>query len=290
MSVNPPRRAKRPIPPEILGSATDEDQLDGGEEFEGDEEVNSTRISKRTRTSKANTRAKSSAGGSGSGYMSRSQREHARRLNHSKIEKRRRVKINDTLDELRKLIPIGWKAKDPSHLPAGLGVAEVGVGEDDPNAREEAGKEDKGFKLDVLENTVDYVVFLQKRIMELEQAAGREGDAVSNAERFPTRDAGGNTYPVLDPEIDPVERVGLGPVTPISPFATPGSDFKDAETSGSATAAAPAQKGAFRSLKESGLADPVSGSGATPKSQNPRPSLPSISTLLNPLPPDEDDE
>ena len=52
--------------------------------------------------------------------MSRSQREHARRLNHSKIEKRRRVKINDTLDELRRLSARTEDEDDERHETAAI--------------------------------------------------------------------------------------------------------------------------------------------------------------------------
>ena len=42
----------------------------------------------------------------GSGTLTRSARESQRKINHSKIEKARRSKINDALDALRELVPI----------------------------------------------------------------------------------------------------------------------------------------------------------------------------------------
>ncbi|KLO15502.1 hypothetical protein SCHPADRAFT_258469 [Schizopora paradoxa] len=93
----------------------------------------------------------------GSGGMSRSARESQRKINHSRIEKARRSKINDALDALRVLVPSNF-ASEAQPLSAGA----HGKKED----------KDKEFKLDILERTVLFVRHLVQKIDSLEKQTG----------------------------------------------------------------------------------------------------------------------
>ena len=96
--------------------------------------------------------------------MSRSARESLRKLNHSRIEKARRTKINETLSTLSNLVnERDWvlKAQKPEVIPEA--------------AVEEKGKKGKGkteekeFKLDVLVKTVEYMQDLVAHVQALER-------------------------------------------------------------------------------------------------------------------------
>ncbi|KAF8311924.1 uncharacterized protein EI90DRAFT_3137803 [Cantharellus anzutake] len=110
---------------------------------------------------------------------SRNARDIARKTNHSRIEKRRREKINDVLDVLRGLVPsLPSSGTDPQE---GHGETEVEDGEDEgrkgrkrrksnscdskPSAKKEKGGE---FKLDVLERTLNFVQHLMSTVQVLE--------------------------------------------------------------------------------------------------------------------------
>ena len=89
------------------------------------------------------------------GPMSRSARESQRKLNHSRIEKARRTKINETLSTLSNLVSEAEKEKrliDPSRAPP----------------EETGSKGDKEFKLDVLLKTVTYLQELIEKVKVLE--------------------------------------------------------------------------------------------------------------------------
>ncbi|KZO94721.1 hypothetical protein CALVIDRAFT_528642 [Calocera viscosa TUFC12733] len=105
---------------------------------------------------------------------SRAARDTARKVNHSRIEKRRRERINDALSALRRLVPReeelermqrgdeapfrSEEAADRADAAAALAAAGKGKGK---------GKE---FKLEVLDRTVAYVRFLINRLRESEGA------------------------------------------------------------------------------------------------------------------------
>lgn len=88
---------------------------------------------------------------------SRAAREAQRKMNHSIIEKARRTKINDALATLRVLVPAQPKR---------------GGEEDEEDEPQDAGKEEKEFKLDVLVRTVTYLQELTARVKALEGAQG----------------------------------------------------------------------------------------------------------------------
>ncbi|KAH8101681.1 hypothetical protein BXZ70DRAFT_1006940 [Cristinia sonorae] len=94
------------------------------------------------------------------GPMSRSARESQRKLNHSRIEKARRTKINETLATLSELVNDAEKEK----LARGISAAETVSSE----GAKEKGKSEKEFKLDVLVKAVSYVQELIARVKALE--------------------------------------------------------------------------------------------------------------------------
>ncbi|KAL1948389.1 hypothetical protein VTO73DRAFT_12464 [Trametes versicolor] len=188
-SCNPPRRAKRhhagsvteldrPGAPQGLASSADKPQQrraprppilpkqpqvvdkeyhippspasdSGSEEDEYDPGRESTSVPKRR--------------GRKPGTMSRTARESLRKLNHSKIEKARRTKINETLATLSTLVN-----DRGSVVPAGPGQSEDPK-EDDGKGKKGKGKtEEKEFKLDVLVKAVEYMEDLISRVKALE--------------------------------------------------------------------------------------------------------------------------
>lgn len=88
------------------------------------------------------------------GPLSRSARESQRKLNHSRIEKARRTKINETLATLSNIVNEAEKQRVAS------GKA--------PAPAEEKGKGEKEFKLDVLVKTVTYIQELMDKVKSLE--------------------------------------------------------------------------------------------------------------------------
>ncbi|KAF8308961.1 hypothetical protein DL93DRAFT_1806341 [Clavulina sp. PMI_390] len=125
---------------------------------------------------------------------SRGAREQARKTNHSRIEKRRREKINEALATLREIVPVGISgilehygyattgngagmSRSPSASPAlsavgAAAAAGIGAGGGDNingvgGAKKKGGAE-KEFKLEVLERTVVFVKYLLERVNELE--------------------------------------------------------------------------------------------------------------------------
>ncbi|KAI0692716.1 hypothetical protein BC835DRAFT_1416372 [Cytidiella melzeri] len=91
------------------------------------------------------------------GPMSRSARESQRKLNHSRIEKARRTKINETLTTLSNLVneAENQRALSADHVQAV------------PLEKEKA-KGEKEFKLDVLVKTVTYIQELIHKVQTLE--------------------------------------------------------------------------------------------------------------------------
>lgn len=98
------------------------------------------------------------------GTMSRSARESLRKLNHSRIEKARRTKINETLATLSTLV-----GERDHVLPAEKQEISGGTEKIEEKAKKGKGKaEEKEFKLDVLVKTVEYMQELIARVQVLE--------------------------------------------------------------------------------------------------------------------------
>lgn len=94
------------------------------------------------------------------GTLSRSARESQRKLNHSRIEKARRTKINETLATLSLLVNEAERQKGPPQEV--VSTEEVGKGKGKGKA------EEKEFKLDVLVKAVAYMQDLITRVQVLE--------------------------------------------------------------------------------------------------------------------------
>ncbi|KAI0357671.1 hypothetical protein OH77DRAFT_1582784 [Trametes cingulata] len=135
------------------------------------------------------------------GAMSRSARESLRKLNHSKIEKARRTKINETLAALSTLV------NDRGRVLAGNPFEQANVTKEDEGSK--GGKKGKGkaeekeFKLDVLVKTVEYMQDLVARVKTLEETRCSQCRA---AERpSPKTDAVRGTTPLKRKRADEVE-------------------------------------------------------------------------------------
>ncbi|THH31820.1 hypothetical protein EUX98_g2362 [Antrodiella citrinella] len=175
-SCNPPRRAKRPrhddidAPPVVAPTATAPQAPpqrappahilprdsnthpkvhDGESSEEGEEDYDPSEPAPAPKRR-----------GRKPGAMSRSARESQRKLNHSRIEKARRTKINETLSTLSDLVNDAEREK----LAAGGHVARV----EDEGAKGKGKQGEKEFKLDVLVKAVSYVQELLEKVKTLE--------------------------------------------------------------------------------------------------------------------------
>ena len=105
--------------------------------------------------------------------LSRAARESMRRQNHSRIEKARRTKINDALATLRNLVPADAGRKLSTIVDESLDEDdeddEFGSGGNSkkPGSKSKQ-KQEKEFKLEVLEKAVVYVQELQEKVRALE--------------------------------------------------------------------------------------------------------------------------
>ncbi|EJC99731.1 uncharacterized protein FOMMEDRAFT_170324 [Fomitiporia mediterranea MF3/22] len=120
---------------------------------------------------------------SGNGPSSRAAREAARKANHSRIEKARRGKINNALEELKILVPPDFaSAKEyddedgDCHEPS---QASPTVGK---KASKKQPVSEREFKLDILERTVLFVRSLLQRI-DAAESQGDDGFAATSCTR-----------------------------------------------------------------------------------------------------------
>jgi hypothetical protein len=157
-SCNPPRRAKRskidtspnailPLTPTSLKAKPPSPDM-GHNVTDPDVPPNSPPVRKR--------------GGRKSANMSRAAREALRKANHSLIEKARRTKINDALATLRTIVPFDYQRGD---------FADEEEGQVQSGSRGHSRKEDKEFKLEILERTVGYLQELKERVRVLEESS-----------------------------------------------------------------------------------------------------------------------
>lgn len=155
-SVNPPRRAKRmrtdelhplaPAPDASTSAALAPGADQGLEENDTDDEEDGQAGDDDDVVPPPRRRGRKPS------TVSRAARESQRRQNHSRIEKARRTKINDALAALRHLVPGSVDGDDE---------------EQDTSGKKR--RQEKEFKLEVLERTVVYVQELQERVRVLEK-------------------------------------------------------------------------------------------------------------------------
>ncbi|KZT64443.1 hypothetical protein DAEQUDRAFT_741263 [Daedalea quercina L-15889] len=148
-SRTPARRARPAILPKSTVPGLNSPQHDAPESDSGDED--DYEPDARTTTQRRRGRKP--------GAMSRSARESLRKLNHSRIEKARRTKINETLSTLSTLVNEAEQEK----------LREAGGTPTETKAKGKA--EEKEFKLDVLVKTVSYLQELIDKVRTLEAAA-----------------------------------------------------------------------------------------------------------------------
>jgi Helix-loop-helix DNA-binding domain len=170
-SCNPPRRAKRPStagnpptgtdrapqPLPALAPTTNAPSIDGMKPIDDEDNCTADVPLPKRRGRKPSS-------------LSRAARESMRRQNHSRIEKARRTKINEALGMLRDLVPPDAGQK---HSTSG----DESVDEDDEDDEFSSGKkpakgkqqrQEKEFKLEILEKAVVYVQELQEKVRVLE--------------------------------------------------------------------------------------------------------------------------
>ena len=174
-SCNPPRRAKRPstggnppvvkerasppfppLAPAIAAPSTDVKPLPDDDDFNTAADVPQPKRRGRKPSS-----------------LSRTSRESKRRQNHSRIEKARRTKINEALSMLRDLVPT-----DTGRKPSAADEVRTDDEDEDDEFGSGSGKkppasggkqrQEKEFKLEILEKTLAYVQELQEKVRILE--------------------------------------------------------------------------------------------------------------------------
>ncbi|GJE86406.1 bHLHzip domain-containing protein [Phanerochaete sordida] len=138
------------------------------------------------------------------GLLSRSARESQCKLKHSRIEKARRAKINETLATLSNLVHAAEEQRGGT-----------------PDAEGPAKRPGKEFKLDVLVKAVAYIQELIHKVKTLESRTCAHCSASSGASGRPTRkrkvsdlEVDNETVSAVVDEVDP-------PKSPLSPLSPP---------------------------------------------------------------------
>lgn len=161
MEITPSAAPKRRARPHILPKgpldthAMDDGDSDSGEGEEDDYDPSLSASAPKRRGRKP-------------GAMSRSARESLRKLNHSRIEKARRTKINETLGTLSALVNEAEMRKRGPQDNAEASRDDNLKGKRAGKGKSEEGKE---FKLDVLVKAVSYMQELIEKVRQLESRA-----------------------------------------------------------------------------------------------------------------------
>ncbi|KAI0943428.1 hypothetical protein AcW1_002590 [Taiwanofungus camphoratus] len=143
------------------------------------------------------------------GALSRSARESLRKLNHSRIEKARRTKINETLATLSALVNEAECQKQGGSVESAQEFGNAGKNPGGASKQSTKGKtEEKEFKLDVLVKTVGYMQELIEKVKMLEstkcvncsQSAAASPSSLVGAKRKRTLDEDS-----MDLDIEPVQ-------------------------------------------------------------------------------------
>ncbi|GBE83541.1 hypothetical protein SCP_0505950 [Sparassis crispa] len=208
-SINPPRRAKRPRT-ESIGNA--ESMLDSSTAppkpsahrsrppilpkdcpTEADAEVPDTPDSEEDEEDEYDpSMAAPKRRGRKPGPLSRSARESLRKLNHSRIEKARRTKINETLATLSALVSEAEARRESLKRAghAGENIESSYSPAEPVSGTAKCGRvkaEEKEFKLDVLVKTVAYMQELIEKVKTLEAGGcancSRDGAVTSSGEK-----------------------------------------------------------------------------------------------------------
>ena len=166
--------------------------------------------------------------------LSRAARESMRRQNHSRIEKARRTKINDALAMLRDLVPADVRRKLPI-------AGDDSIDEDDEDddfgpasSKKPGGKnkqrQEKEFKLEILEKAVLYVQELHEKVRALEaRGCARCSNASTSVAHRPKRKHEAmpssddyDSHSSLDTAMDrPAKRISAHSIFPPPPSSPP---------------------------------------------------------------------
>ena len=155
--------------------------------------------------------------------LSRATRESMRRQNHSRIEKARRTKINEALAMLRDLVP-----PDAGRKPAVSGDESIDDDDDDDEiasgkkpAKVGQQRQEKEFKLEILEKAVVYVQELQEKLRVFEtQGCSRCSNVSTPSTYRPKRKR--EAMPPSD-DYDSPSSVDVAPERPIKRITPPHS-------------------------------------------------------------------
>ena len=95
-------------------------------------------------------------------------RDRKRRQMHNASAMRSRIRLNETLDKMWKTIPVSRRRKQLNSLNSeGCEVSNDAMDDLDEDEEERIGRADK------VEVGIDYIIYLEERVKELEQRVGR---------------------------------------------------------------------------------------------------------------------
>ena len=159
MSPIPPRAANvRPIP----RSQTEvKPQKDGEAPQSGPVRRRSTKTSS---VATSNTATKSSGVSNHNNSKPMTARDRKRRQMHNASAMRSRIRLNETLDKMWKTIPVSRRRKRLNSLNSeGCEASNDGMDDLDEDEEERIGRADK------VEVGIDYIIYLEERVKQLEQ-------------------------------------------------------------------------------------------------------------------------
>ena len=97
-------------------------------------------------------------------------RDRKRRQMHNASAMRSRIRLNETLDKMWKTIPVSRRRK---RLPQ---LGENGEGSNDPMEDMDEEEEERIGRADKVEVGIDYILYLEDRVRELEQRLNVHGN------------------------------------------------------------------------------------------------------------------
>ena len=156
-----PRPAIRPVP---RVQADVKPQKDGDAPQAGPVRRRATK----TNSVAPNASAKSSGVSNHNNSKPMTARDRKRRQMHNASAMRSRIRLNETLDKMWKTIPVSRRRKQLNSLNSeGCEVSNDNMEDLDEDEEERIGRADK------VEVGIDYIIYLEERVKELEQRVGR---------------------------------------------------------------------------------------------------------------------
>jgi hypothetical protein len=122
----------------------------------------------KTNSVATNASAKSSGVSNHNNSKPMTARDRKRRQMHNASAMRSRIRLNETLDKMWKTIPVSRRRKRLNSLNSeGCEVSNDAMDDLDEDEEERIGRADK------VEVGIDYIIYLEERVKELEQRVGR---------------------------------------------------------------------------------------------------------------------